>query len=63
MEQTKKTYVATDPTVHLNIVPNVNSGGDINIDVNVDTIFFFFGARHGQFIEMGLSTWRPQASF
>ena len=25
--------------------------------------FFFFGARRGQFIEMELSTWRPQASF
>ena len=43
MEQTKKTYVATDPTVHLNIVPNVNSGGDINIDVNVDTIGKWYG--------------------
>ena len=27
------------------------------------TWFFFFGARRGQFIEMELSTWRPQASF
>ena len=25
--------------------------------------FSFFGARRGQFIEMELSTWRPQASF
>ena len=25
--------------------------------------FFFFGVRRGRFIEMELSTWRPQASF